>query len=458
MLVMEMVFDHLDDGQLLAVISGALDALFDDRVRLTSEAEQLALLAQGIRLGGRFQAWQQRLAARIETAEAAWHERGTSTTTWLAESLNLTPREARRLIKAGQHLHRFTVVGTATESGAVLPSQAEAIADVLSDLPKQFEPDTVRDGEQLMVEFATTHNASELRRLTSHLVEVISPETADALEAQRLERQERLAQAHRFLEFHDDGHGSVLIRGSLPTIQAEPLIRIVEAYAAAEKRALDALDPFAEHVSPAMRRANGLLAMANAHTQQALAPSHGGDRPRIVVTLSYDELAKQAIDAGLGAHLTRNGQPLPAGTLRQLLCDADILPVVLGGDSEVLDVGRTERLVTPAIRTALDVRDGGCIFPGCDKPPEACQAHHIIPWRCGGSTALWNLVLLCPHHHGICEPGTDPDADRWQVRLRPNGLAEIIPPGRVDPEQRPRTHARFATRTRSVTDSDPPIP
>jgi hypothetical protein len=237
----------------------------------------------------------------------------------------------------------------------------------------------------------------------------------------------------------------VLIRGSLPVAAAEPFIRIVDAYAGAERRALEALDPDAEYVTPAMRRADGLVAMVAAHSQRALAPANGGDRPRVVVTLSYDKLTKHCADVGLGAQLTRNGEQISAGVARQLLCDADILPVVLNGQSEVLDVGRAQRLVTPPIRAALELRDGGCVFPGCDKPPEACHAHHLTPWWNGGDTALSNLVLACPHHHGIIEPGHDPTTDRWQVRLR-NGVAEVTPPKRVDPSQRSRVHARFRAR------------
>jgi hypothetical protein len=442
---MEREFGTLNDGELVAVMNACLDALFDDRLRLPSDAEQLTLLQEAVRLDGRLQVWQQRLAARIEKVGAVWNERKTSTTTWLAESMNLTPREAKRLIRAGQELERFTLLGEAAATGTVLPAQAGAITAVLADLPEEFDEDAIRRGQEMMVDFAQSHNSSELRRLTTYLVEALSPETADEIEAKRLERQERRAQAHRFLGFRNDGDGSVLIRGSLPVAAAEPFIRIVDAYAAAEKHGLERLDPDADYINPSMRRADGLLAMVHAHSQQALAPSNGGDRPRIVVTLSYESLAKQCTDAGLGAQLTRTGERLPASVVRQLLCDADLLPAVLNGRSEPLDVGRTQRLVTPPIRAALELRDGGCIFPGCDKPPEACHAHHLTPWWAGGATALSNLVLACPHHHGIIEPSHDPDADRWKVRLR-NGRAEVIPPIRVDPGRRPRVHARFTTR------------
>jgi hypothetical protein len=184
--------------------------------------------------------------------------------------------------------------------------------------------------------------------------------------------------------------------------------------------------------------------MIDRHLAQSLAPSHGGDRPRVVVAMSYDVLVKTATDAGLlHGDLLGTAEPVAASTLRQLLCDADIMPTVLGSRSAVLDVGRAQRLVTPAIRAALEIRDGGCVFPGCDKQPNACHAHHIVPWWAGGVTALHNLVLVCPHHHGIVEPSHNPTADRWQVRLPANGPPQVIPPRRVDPKQTPRVHNRF---------------
>ena len=190
--------------------------------------------------------------------------------------------------------------------------------------------------------------------------------------------------------------------------------------------------------------------MIDRHLAQSLAPSHGGDRPRVVVAMSYDVLVKTATDAGLlHGHLLGTGEPIAASTLRQLLCDADIMPTVLGSRSAVLDVGRAQRLVTPAIRAALEIRDGGCVFPGCDKQPNACHAHHIMPWWAGGVTALHNLVLVCPHHHGIIEPSHNPTADRWQVRPPANGPAHVIPPRRVDPKQTPRIHNRFTAPMRT---------
>ncbi|MGC3955026.1 MAG: DUF222 domain-containing protein [Propionicimonas sp.] len=440
---------QLDASQLLALIGYAITQLADPRHQLASDRDQLDLLRDALRIDARLEAWLHQTAAHLDARETAWNEHGTSTATWLADVANLTRREATALIKGGHQQVRFNLIGDAALAGHVLPAQTTAITHVLDQLPEEFPAETITQAQDMMIDFAATHNSVELRRLTGRLIEVLSPETAEALEAARLEREQRLAQRNRHLTFTRDHHGSVLIKGSLPVMAAEPLIRIVEAYAAAEKRALDGLDPNAEYVTPAMRRADGLLAMVNHHTHQALAPVHGGDRPRISIILSYDKLQKAAHDNGLlTGTLAGSDEPVPAGVLRQLLCDADLLPIVLGGPSEVLDVGQSQRFVTPTQRQALEIRDGGCAFPGCDKPPQDCHAHHVIPWWQDGPTDLSNLVLVCPHHHGIVEPGRDPTADRWQIRLGTDHTPEVIPPRRVDPDQRPRRHTRHLTRQR----------
>ena len=100
--------DERTGSGLLTGLAAALDALWDDRIGLLSGPEQLGLLKDSLRLGGRFQAWQAQLAARIDAAEVAWQEHGTSTATWLADAVNLTRREAGRLIAAGHGLRTIS--------------------------------------------------------------------------------------------------------------------------------------------------------------------------------------------------------------------------------------------------------------------------------------------------------------------------------------------------------------
>jgi hypothetical protein len=165
---------------------------------------------------------------------------------------------------------------------------------------------------------------------------------------------------------------------------------------------------------------DALVALARiAQTTGDLPDCHGGV-PQLVVTMGYDELRE-----GIGAATTTLDEELDAESVRRLACDADLIPGVLGSDGAVLDVGRTQRLVTAAIWVALVLRDQHCAFPGCRRPPVMCHAHHIVHWVDGGDTSLDNLVLLCGTHHRIIH-GTP-----WEVRLSPTDRRpEFRPPGR----------------------------
>lgn len=448
---MEHQFDELDDGQLLAVINAALDVLTSDRLRLPSDRERMDTLSTAVKISSRLDAYQSRLAARMDADEAVWHEHGTSVSTWLTQTHQFTTREAHAMVKAGRKLSRFDRVGAAAEDGLLLPAQARAVTSVLDLLPAEFDGNQIDQAQQMMIGFAKVHNSSELRTLTSALVEMLDPVSAEEREAKRVEREYKQAVRDRHLKFTHHGDGAVSFRGSLPTTEAEGFIEILHSYMAQIKRGLDIADPEAEYITPAMHRADALIAMVRAHQAHSMAPNNGGDRPRVVLTIDLATLQAAAEGAGYPiGQMLGTGEAIPAGVLRQWLCDGEIMPVVLGGPSEVLDVGRSRRLVTPEIRRALEVRDRGCVFPGCDRAPNACHAHHITPWWAGGETRLDNLVLVCPHHHGIVEPGTNPNADRWSIALGVDGTPYVTPPRRVDPEQRPRIHNRFRSRQREA--------
>jgi hypothetical protein len=111
---------------------------------------------------------------------------------------------------------------------------------------------------------------------------------------------------------------------------------------------------------------------------------------------------------------TADGQPLPVGTIRRLCCDGFVIPIVLGTDGEVLDVGRLCRLATRAQRRALRAMYRTCAHPDCTVPFDACRIHHVIHWERGGLTDLANLLPLCEtHHHSVHEGG-------WTLQLCPN--------------------------------------
>ncbi|MGV8848845.1 MAG: HNH endonuclease signature motif containing protein [Propionibacteriaceae bacterium] len=162
---------------------------------------------------------------------------------------------------------------------------------------------------------------------------------------------------------------------------------------------------------------------------------------QIQVLIPYQDLLDRTAASGLLV----DGTPLSAGELRILACGADLLPTVLGTDSQILDFGDTIRLAPPWLRRAIGLRDGGCAFPGCTTPMRHCELHHVKPWQEGGPTDRNNTVALCKVHHTMCEPRpptTGPDGqlieqDGWDVRIDHRGLPEFIPPTALDPARTP---------------------
>ncbi len=166
-------------------------------------------------------------------------------------------------------------------------------------------------------------------------------------------------------------------------------------------------------------------------------PETGGERPQIRVTLDWERLR----DAVARAHLDTGAWYSP-GQLRMLACDACVVPAVLGSNSEPLDVGRQYRIITAAIRRAVAIRDGGCTYPGCNRPPARCDVHHCTEWADGGVTTVHNCTMLCPGHHRIVYGA------KWTVRIR-DAQPELIPPEFIDQDRRIRRRPQRACQPNS---------
>ncbi|WP_134118418.1 HNH endonuclease signature motif containing protein [Kribbella kalugense] len=154
-----------------------------------------------------------------------------------------------------------------------------------------------------------------------------------------------------------------------------------------------------------------------------------GAKANITVTIDLNDLKAATADA---TGTLMYGDQLSAAAIRRLACDAKIIPLVLGSNSQPLDVGRAERLVTRAMRRALNARDKGCVV--CGAPPIMCDAHHLRSWINGGPTAIWNLALLCRRHH------TDLHNGHWTITIT-NNTVHVTRPTWADPPPQPRPTA-----------------
>lgn len=228
--------------------------------------------------------------------------------------------------------------------------------------------------------------------LTSKELAVAITRTGRLLTPDReLEDDDRRAKAGRAMFRHEGPAGMTSYRVVLDAEGAAVVDAALSALSAPVK------GPNGEHDErpAAQRRADALVeTLRRGVSSPGAAPK--SDKAQVHVTIKLSDLV------GRGAHgagVTLTGQVLAPSVVRRMACDAGIIPVVLGGQGEILEMGRSVRLFTPGQRRAVWLRDGGCTYPGCTMPPQWCDAHHIDWWSRGGTTDLGNAALLCQRHH-----------------------------------------------------------
>jgi hypothetical protein len=240
------------------------------------------------------------------------------------------------------------------------------------------------------------------------------------------EREERQHEA-RSLTVRDDADGMVTLTARLTPLGAAPVRAVLDAgvrWAMQQRRD----DPDSDTRTAWQMRADILVDLCRHALDCTQATS--GVKTIVVVRLSSADL-----ESGLGVgEIDGMPQPVSAGALRRAAADAEVVPAMLGGASEVLDWGRSRRLFTPEQRLALVERDAGCAW--CNAPPSWCEAHHIRWWeRDAGPTDLSNGVLLCARcHHRVHRDG-------WEIEVRDNEVRFVPPPG-VDATRTPRLGGR----------------
>ena len=327
---------------------------------------------------------------RVEETNGA-----TTTATWWADATNRTRATAHRDVKLAVALSRFTALAEALAEGRVNTEQAHAIARALGDLetdgPEDLDPVVVEQAEKHLVDCADGFDAKHLRVLGRHVLTVVAPEVGEAHEAKLLEDEERRAAEKTRLTFASDGHGMVHGRFSIPTLHGAMLAKAIQALTWAKQDPTEVRQTRPTPVA-AGQAFTELLERMDAKD----LPSVGGVGATVVVTMTIDSLM-----GGLAAAALDTGEVISASAARRLACEAGVIPMVLGGTSEVLDIGRRRRFHTKAQRLAIAQRDKTCVVGGCDAPPSRCHVHHVIAWSEGGGTSVKDGRLYCSAHHAM---------------------------------------------------------
>jgi hypothetical protein len=278
---------------------------------------------------------------------------------------------------------------------------------------------------------------------TAHHVERLVRGYRRAQEAEELSRE---AQQHakRSVTYGYDEDGSLILRARLPAVAGAMLIQALDAALESLPEEEISADVVAERSIPfESLRADALAAVAESFLAESHSSSSSADRYQVVVHVDAETLREHTA----GRCEIEQGPSLPAETVRRLACDASLLQVLETESGEPLDVGRKTRSIPPAIRRALNTRDGGCRFPGCTHQ-RYVDAHHIKHWADGGETKLANLVTLCRLHHRLVHEGeilVDPlPGGGWRF-VHPDGrhfaLIRCSRAASYDGEELERTHA-----------------
>jgi hypothetical protein len=339
---------------------------------------------------------QERVAVRVLEAVGAWNaarewaaDASANATSWLVHHADLSSVEAQRLVRNAKLVHTHDQTAAALRGGRIKTGHVDAMARAAREREACFD-----QHEPVLLDAASTLGVQQFKKVARRWQTLADDAASDDDANESFDG--------RYLHASITFHGSVRLDGLLDPVGGERVLAALEALMGTDASS-----------SASQRRADALVQLA------------GGVDVEVNVDMLVDAetLAGDPVDdlARARNDLRRTG-PVGRSTIRRLTCDCNLGRIVRRGRSEVLDVGRRHRLVNRAQRRALEARDGGCAFPGCDRPATWTDAHHLVHWVDGGRTDLANLVLLCRLHHTRCHEGG------WTLRRAADGTLVAIPP------------------------------
>jgi hypothetical protein len=335
-----------------------------------------------------------------DTEEEEW-QGCLSPSHWLRVECGMTSSAASSAIAVGSHAAVLAESVAAVDEGKL----GFAHLALLAGTARVFHesPTATAFEEQPLLQQAMTHDLGRFRTDCAHV--------RHAHDTEAFQAEQRVDVEHRTLEVRTGEGGAVFIKGFLDPVGGAALCT--------------ALDPLARRTgsdddrSRERRYADALVELAGHALDEAILPRVGGQRPHLQVTTSLETLVGTP---GAPAGMLERAGPIATPTVQRLACDASVTRVLLGPDSAVVDVGRARRLPSGPTRRALHARNGGCAWPGCDRPAAWTAAHHIKHWARGGPTDLDNLVLLCHRRHWLVHEGG------WKLVRGDDGQIRSIAP------------------------------
>jgi hypothetical protein len=401
-------------------LTSVLDALADEDLHARTGPQLLADIPDLVAARNRIDA---ELARRVHVADRqqAFAADGMATAqSWLRGHCRLSGKAASRVVRNGRTLDQLPAVAEAHAAGEITSDQVSVIGKITGPRPVALAAAQGIDlpgVAAVMAHLAATQPHEDLVRLVH---QVLARLDQDGLEPDPTEE--------RFLTFAKHADGSGTGRFHLDPVGMEKLQAALESI-------LQANRPAGDTRSRPQQQADALVQLADIHLGCGTLPLLRGVKPHVAVKIDAGDLADPA--TGKGAAEAGFGAIFSAARARQVACDAELRRFLLGRQGELLDMGRTQRLVTPAIRKAVEFRDEHCVFAGCLAPTYWCEVHHVIHWLFGGETSEENSALLCERHHTQVHHGFRIERDiagRWHTYRRDGTEILVIRPPADDTE------------------------
>jgi len=361
-----------------------------------------------------------------------------STSMLLQATLRLSPHEAGQRVAAaevcgprwsltGERLETLLPeVAAAQAAGVVSPEHARVIASTLDELPSSVDPAEVSAAEQHLVRAAAQLRPRQVGVAGQRILAQLNPDGVLASDEEHAR--------HRSFALIPEANGSYRASGRL-TPECGALLLSWLTPRSAPRPAGDpaerATATVADSRSHGQRMHDALAELAGLAVRRSeLADS--GAPAQVIISLTADQLESRE-----GWAETSFGQLISVSRALKLADEAAISLLLRDARGVVLRQGRAKRIATRGQTIALIARDRGCSFPGCDKPPEWCQRHHIVAWADGGQTDLDNLTLVCGYHH------REFDRAGWSCQMT-DGRPHWIPPAWIDPTRTPQHNHRIS--------------
>jgi Domain of unknown function (DUF222) len=337
----------------------------------------------------------------IDTRDVTTVECGRSTRAWLVEEQLLSRSDAGARMAVARSAVSRPAITDAMLAGEAGLDHAKTIVAFLTKLA---DADAKDHAEKLLLEAATftdpTTLTGGLRELADRLC---LDETAEGRAVRKREG--------RYLNFTDTIDQMVNVSGMLDRVGATMLRKALYPLAV---KAGDV-----DERTPQQRNADALVELARMAMNSGDLPDTAGEPTQVSVTTDLADLIRDLM-AGDVPTSTMDGTPITPNTARMLACDAGIIPIVMRGASEILDLGRSARTWSRAQRKAAKLRAGGhCESPKCQAPIERCDLHHEDHWAHGGRTDLNRGIYLCSYHHWLTHHTP------WTITRNRDGTVEI---------------------------------